>query len=869
MKMKLYFFILSFFCHTALLTAESEEENNQLDSNESIVPRESYINDYEARLALAKSLSYQENRRKDALVQYKILLKERPDDIELLLEISQIYTALKQYREALDSLKAALDKNPGNFKLILTAAQAETGLGHFVEAQILISRICFHLETAEEGTIFIAIADMKMIWGDYYGAESIYRNLIDIDGHPELLASVYVATGQYEKAVSRIMENPDKPEFLIPLANLKNAEKKFDEALDIIHQLIGMNPQKGEYRLLEANTLFSMRCFEEALASYQLLSADEKFYLQAAIGIGRCDLDLNLKEEAEYAFKALLAVDPLNAEARFYLAGDAVEDNDFIDKVKEDSTTTEELESWAKVYIENGLSEKAEQFYTASIKLDPKDTAAQLALAEMLSINYSFDSALEIYRPLLDDFPDNYKIMISIARVLGWAKRYCESIEWYDRVIALNPENPTPILEKARTFLWAKMFDKSMATYEYLIELLDEQGLENLKKSVCLEMKTKRLVWDKRFLHALPCFKEQVELNPGNEDALYEYGQDYCNIGRCDLARKIYNDILNIDPNHSLDKMTLERNLMKSNLGLESHFAYWREMGSGSFSQSQIARYSLDEVIEIPLTCRSHLRFIQHEWVENPFFNYKFYPAEGQSVEADYILNNYVRGDAAVSYKTYFDKFKSRISGYVHFSFNMFDYCSLNVGVDKENEIYNYFCMKEAIQSTAGWLSIKSDLTRYWNAEGSFRFKNYNDHNTQVIANLNTQYSFTEDPTIAKVILNCSYYNTAHITIPILDGLTPIYVIHPYWTPKHYFMGSIAFDWRHNYQKFEFCEAPQRYFGGRLTFGDDTTDNLFIQFILEWKHEFKEHWGFEIKGVIHRSKFWNAEGAWGSINYRF
>jgi hypothetical protein len=94
-------------------------------------------------------------------------------------------------------------------------------------------------------------------------------------------------------------------------------------------------------------------------------------------------------------------------------------------------------------------------------------------------------------------------------------------------------------------------------------------------------------------------------------------------------------------------------------------------------------------------------------------------------------------------------------------------------------------------------------------------------------------------------------------------------MIHPYWTPDKYFSGAITLEYYHDYRKFEFCEAPQRYVDLKLTFETDNVNNPSFQAVLEWKHDFDQHWGFDLKGLIHRSPLWNAEGAWGTLYYRF
>lgn len=460
--------------------------------------------------------------------------------------------------------------------------------------------------------------------------------------------------------------------------------------------------------------------------------------------------------------------------------------------------------------------------------------------------------------------------MIAIARVFSWSRKYENALEYYDRIIELNPLNPVPYREKARTALWGKKFDLAMATYNQILALtIDDPDQYLTQESILLEKRAKELNWNKRYICSLGAYKELLALNPGNEDALFDYAQMYCNLGLCDYSKEIYEYILNLDPNHNLVKKAKVRNEIRNHIGLQTNFLYWREIGSGTFSASQIARYRLDEVVEIPLSCYSHVRLSQQEYVENPFFNFNFYPAEGQTIEADCLFDEHATVFVSATYKNYFHQFKSTITSHNRLLLTMNDYLQVLLSCNKEDEIYNFFSLKQAIQSTVSLVTMSSKLTRYWNISGTYQYYRYNDHNSQVHFNLLTEYQFTEEPNLFKVILQGDYRNAAHQTISILIGTQLVDMIHPYWTPNHYFAGALNLEWRHDYRPFEFCEAPQRYIDIKITGLIDNAHNPSIAGILEWKHEFDRHWGFEIKGLIQRGPLWNAEGAWGTVSYRF
>lgn len=855
-----------------------DAQNSSSEISKTIVPQNSWIIRFDAIWALARIFSHQEKTQEAALKLYVRLLEEKPNNMEVNIEIGRLYLSLRRYQEGLDIFYQALKINPFNLELLVATAQGEVASGHAQEARNL-----FHIALDLSGghdAILIDYADGMMMWGDFYKAEEIYRNaLLKYPTSLDLffkLAWSLEGPQRYEEAMdiySKLLSwCSNDPKMLEALTRLKIQENDFDQAHEIVDVLLQIKPNNPKYLQLKAEILFKKRLYCESISIFNEFKNNRKYGVHAYVGMGRAYQKLGQDEDAQVAFQTAYIIDPKDIEAQFYFAGKSVGEDAFVQNIIcYHALIPQDLNEWANVYMQNALPEIALILYSASLELDSKYFPAKIGMAESLSILSFYNHALEIYQELLQIFPQNAKLMLAIARMYAWDKKYDTAIGIYDRIIDLNPLDPVPYREKARTALWNKKFDLAMATYNKILEIHWDGLAEYLiHKSIMLEKRAKEQNWNKRYICSINAYKELLAFNPGNEEALFDYAQVYCSLGLCEYSKDVYNYILNLDPNHRLVKMALDRNEILNNPGLQSNLSYWREIGIGTFSASQIARYRLDEVFEMPLSCRSHLRFIQQEYVENPFLNFKFYPAEGQTIEADCIFNEHWSGFVSATYKNYFHKFRSTITSHNRFLFTANDYLQVLLSCNKEDEIYNFFSLKQAIQSTVSLLTLSSKLTRYWNISGTYQYYSYNDHNSQVHYNLFTEYQITENPNnLLKVILQGEYRNAAHQSISIIIGQQLVDMIHPYWTPDKYFAGSLTLEWYHDYRQFVFCEAPQRYVDIKITGGTDNVNNPSIEAILEWKHEFDYFWGFEIKGYIHRSPLWKAEGAWGTIYYRF
>lgn len=926
--------------HPNLKEVGSEQLSQISTASSSIVPLEGQINNFTARLELARLLSHSDSNLDDAIMQYQILLQEKPYDVVVILEISRIYIRQKKFAIALSLLSSAIHDNPNHVNLLVEASHAEQGLDHPKQSQEFLLR-ALPLSQKKE-PILMDYANTLMMVGSFYKAEDIYREALKKDPHSlDLalkLAWTLVSAKRYEEAEGLyrklLFHHPNQAKILESLATLKVLEKDFNAALDIIENLLISFSEEPSYIQLKANTLYKSENFQAALKTFDDLEIYPKYSTQALIGKGKTLQALGRFEESEEVFQKAYEQDPSLIETQYYQASNQVKNQGFIQQIIYSTTKPQDLLQWANLYIEHGMA-GIQEFFEAALEIDPDYFPAQIGLAEALSTNYNYDDALDIYFSILKSFPENSKIMIAIARIYSWEKEYKVSLTWYDQVIALNPRDPAPRVEKGRVAYWGKWIDLSLRTYQELLDPpVDQLLLETLKarnsescplffsnhlmllaqsvgngsiytgyenfssqlnefcdcefqeksqieeilidylpqyriqKAVKLESDAKALDWQNYFLHALPIYQELVDFSPGNEEGLYGYAQDFCNLGLCHHSRQIYDHILYLDPNHNLVKMALKRNLMREHLLLQSNYTYWREQGSGQFSQSQIARQQFDECVEWSPSCNDHFRFMQNIWVEYPFFTKKYYPAEGQTLEVEHTFNGYVKGLASATRKNYFQKFPSRYTYLGTLWFNLYDFVNLGFGFERRNEIYNYFTLKQGIQAKVYWLSVKAN-SHSWTTATTYRHLDYNDSNTVDHYNLMISYAFTDSPTIFKMICNANYLNAAHLTRIIVNPFGQmINVIHPYWTPDNYYSGGVTLEFRYNYAYFEYCEAPQRYFDIKLTGEDDTAHNPSIQLAINWKHEFI-HWGFEITGLFHRSRLWNADGIWAQAYYRF
>lgn len=865
---------------------------------------------YDAPLILETSRIYLRLKKfHNALCLLYPAIQEHPENADLLIEAAHAEHALSHPKQTQELLMKVFALNKWSDSVSLDYANMLMLVGSFYQAE----KIFRDLLKAKPESLDLSL---NVAWSlasaeRYEQAEGIYRQLLQIyPDYPkvlEALASLKILEKKFVEALEilswLISLKPDEPSYILLEANAFYQNADYNNALKDFEQLLNHSKYAQQALIGMGKTYLKMcedetaRCYFQKASEIDPSSIAAEFYL-AGIEVKDSDFiaqiiakttqpeDL-IKWADHYAeegmggmillYEAALQIDPDFFPAQIGLAQALSTHYQFDESIALYSSLLETFPNASKIMIAIArIYSWGKQYrcsfawYDAVSRLNPEDPVPVLEKARVAYWGYFFDLSMSTYQRLLTPSVD--ELLFESLRDLNARinnENLAQSLDSISQ--SLNCDSHYTGYEKFTDELDALKDKVPSAEFNFIEAIVIEHHPKyRIQKSVLLEKTAKSLDWRNYFLHAIPVYEDLAVVSPGNLEGLYSLAQDFCSLGLCHRSRSLYNHILNISPNHSLVAMALERNLLKDHPLFLSNYSYWRERGLGQFSQSQIARHQFDEVYAWNPSCQFQLRFMQNVWIEHPLINNGYYPAEGQTIEVDRIFNRYVKGSAGATRKNYFQRFVSRYTGFANLWFNCYDFFNLGIGYEKKNEIYNLFSLKQGIQASIPWVSVLSNITHYWTMAATYRHYDYNDKNTMEHIEFLTSYAFSDDPNIFKIIVGGSYRNTAHDSRFVFNANGDlINVIHPYWTPLHYYSNRITLEFRHNYSFFNYCEAPQRYFDVKITAEEDTARNPSLQILFEWKHEFMYHCGFELKGLIHQSRLWNAEGAWFNVYYRF
>lgn len=862
---------------------------------ETIVSAESRVSDYEARLTLARILSWNPATRSESLDEYRRMRALYPGNSEIEIELAQVLMWTGDFDESSGIIESVYRREPGNVNAIAAYADIRCGLGH--------ARVCRDLYVKalaiapDREDLKLRFADKMNMWGDFSRAEALYRRSLTgtLEEYRQIdatlsLARTLASSQRYEESEdvyrSLIAKGPErvKMQALSGLAETKYFEKNFQESEAYSRQALAIKPDNVEAMRTLAKSLVFLGRPDEARSVLETMSGQPGAGPEARIEIGRTYLKEKKYIQARQSFETVLSADPGSVQAAFYTTfPDAARTKGLVAAVIDDkAASAAALATWGGLYASQGFFGEAIECFKAALKRDPDYFPAKMALAETLGSDRRYEESIALYKELNGVFPQDSKILIGLARVFAWSRRYDESIAVYREIRALDPADPVPYREMARTAMWAKDPALSMETYDAALSMLarkapDERtgadtapgANERIARSISLEKTAKKKAYDKHFASSLPVYKQLIEENPGNEEALFDEAQVACSLGMCRLEGGIYQRLLDIDPLHLLAKEGLEFQRIRNNPSVRFDYSYWNEEGRGDLAR--ITRNRFDLSFDMPFQCQYHGFFRAQRYLEQPDFNHRTYGANGFTVGFSGAINPYINGDVAWTHKRYDSSdLGSKDTGNATMWFNLDDHVRIGGGYARTDEIYNYFSLEQGIQADRLWVGFQKDFDRKLTMNGRAEYVNYNDSNSGSYLGVSAGYGLTEHPRLFKVTLSGEYRNTRHNNEYYYDRLGNLTnIIHPYWTPQDYTAGGITLEWLHDLSKSFICGSDRHYYNLKLSIGTDSESNPYARFEGEWNYEFGKHWLAGIKGLYQTSPQWVGQGLWAVLRYRF
>jgi len=724
------------------------------------------------------------------------------------------------------------------------------------------------------------------------------------------------------------------------MAIIKFEQRDYLSSIYWINKIISNDTFNSQARVLKAKNFIQLKQFEKAEEEIKKIPPSFLLKEEGQIEVGKLYLESNQIEKAKTHFSNAIKLEPEDPILNFYLQFIIDPKEALITEYTQKKITALDLQKLADIVSET-FPEKAVILYRKSLEKDSDNFQAKLGLALTLTTLKQFDESERLLFRLLEEFPNNSQLLLFIARNYRLKKDYFLANRYYQLLKNLNPKDYLIIQEQVQMAYAENKPAKAQKLYQQILmptvdqllfndlkkeDLLkrieryqdinisnnsiyyfyeqiytkfqkgeypfyekENKKLENLllnlktryqiQKLMYLESESKWLLFQEKHIEATKLLKELLLIYPGNQSALFDYAQAQCELGQCDKAKKIYKDILKINPSNNLAKLALKNNEIDSHTYLSAHHLFLQEEGRGDIDRMISNRTGL--TVGCPLYCRHWLLFTAHRWNDKPTFakDSKIenknqlkgisYPAYGYVMEYLGVFSQYFKASLGFSQKYYIKKFNMKNMGYCHLWYTCNDSVDLGIGYDRENQIDNYFSLTNNIQTDSLWIKTNSLVNKRFEINAMAKYLNYTDSNSIGHLSLDLGYRLTLYPHILRLTISEEYRNTSHQNIFQYNGASLVNIVHPYWTPNKYIAFRAKLEWYHDISKYLFCGNQLHYYNLKILSGTDNEKNPTFAVEGAYHFEFKDHWTISINGLLHRSHLWNSENIKAQCKYQF
>ncbi|HYP25699.1 MAG TPA: tetratricopeptide repeat protein [Blastocatellia bacterium] len=314
------------------------------------------------------------------------------------------------------------------------------------------------------------------------------------------------------------------------------------DAVKAFRRAVELDPKLTRVRIFYASAL--LKGGDAAAASEQLKAAIEMgeadAFTHALLGVA---LDrMGRRDEALAEFGRALALDPNNATARegrgrlFEIKGDIARATEDYSAAYRAQPSRELALKVAHLHSQAGRHQAAIQIYRGLLREKPEDLATRIELARAMSENNQGDEALKEVEPLLSARPDD-PALLALAGDLNFKDNPGAAVGFYRRAVELNPKD-----NRARTQLGASYL-RSMQ-YEAALPVLQEairQEPDNYPAHASLATALFKL---NRHAPAAREFIWVIKVRPDIAASYYFLAISFDKLGDCEQAVRAYQEFI-------------------------------------------------------------------------------------------------------------------------------------------------------------------------------------------------------------------------------------------------------------------------------------------------------------------------------------
>jgi len=374
-------------------------------------------------LSLLAQVYANESRPRDALELLVRAHKLAPGNVDIIALLAQVSMSQSYYEDAIPLLQDGLQLAPQRSDLRAALGQSYFMAGKVDQAISEFGKL-IELDHSARSYAFLGIAYRQL--GRFDEAKQSLRQGLKSDPHDatclfnlgliaEQQGDTAAATSMLEKV---LLTNPDFPDALLELANLRIQSKQLPEAEQLLRKYVRLsrNPSTGYYKLaMVERTLHETAAADRDLSVFQTLSKDVS----------------NGPHHYEHLFDYLDNRSQLAPEAR-----DQLDIDELIDHIQKNPGRPNDLYLLAEAYLKSGRLADARTAIGQLDQISSGDFRTLTGIGELLARYHLYDDAIQHFQAAVKANPASDDEQFDLANALFRKARYADALQAAEQVSA-------------------------------------------------------------------------------------------------------------------------------------------------------------------------------------------------------------------------------------------------------------------------------------------------------------------------------------------------------------------------------------------------------------------------------------------------
>ncbi|MBN8550684.1 MAG: tetratricopeptide repeat protein [Deltaproteobacteria bacterium] len=404
---------------------------------------------------LLGQLAYDAEDSQAALKNF-IIASEFNDDPAPFLntKLAELYIADGQLEKALGEADKAIQAEPENAEHLLLRAGILDALGRSDETLSLYLKAT-QLDPRRFDTA-ILLSNYYLTKDQSARALEVLEAFVKVAPQDAIgwyfLGRAYDRQSQYVKSLAafREAEKLDAQNNMFAFESLRTLLKlkRYREAHDCADEIARKDPQNLQLRQLAQELGQGDSGAKQALSQLQFLTEPLGTQMDARFRIASIEIERRLFRDSVTQLRLVLAANPTNAQARYYLASLFAGAGRKKEALQELSKITKDQELYVKsrtfaafIMRQDGDLKRAEVAVREALAFDPENKNILSYLILILRDAKKYKEAEELMRKSVEEDPQNDRLLFNYAILLGDMGREADSQKVIETVIQLNPKN--------------------------------------------------------------------------------------------------------------------------------------------------------------------------------------------------------------------------------------------------------------------------------------------------------------------------------------------------------------------------------------------------------------------------------------------